>query len=379
MNKFKFFIIFIFFVLGGTKTAFAITVYNQENVEVNKNIEENLIIVGKQVKITGHVNGDIFCLAEQSLDINGQVDGDIVCLSRTVNISGQINGSVKIIGYNINVNGTIAHSLAVLGKKLLLNEGSIIKKDILFLVQKAVIKGKIGRDLEGRGLDIFIKGNIGRNVDLNVINNSDFNLNISNDSYIGGNLKYLAPHKVDINPDIIKGNVIYKKQKIDINKNFNIFTYGMSTTISVFSALVLGLVLVSFWCKQIKIITDQMLSKIFLSFVWGALFVFIFPLLSFFLLFTIIGFSLSIAIVLFWLLILLFARVFVGILIGRSLLDVLCPSKKDSMIWAMILGVVILWILFSLPLIGSVFSLLSLIWGAGALLLYLRSTIEDNL
>ncbi len=378
MNKLKFFIIFVFLILGSARMVYAIEINSQENIEINQTIEENLIAIGKQIKITGHIDGDVFCLAEQSLDISGQVDGDVICLSKTINISGQINGSVKIVGYNINVNGIINRSLAVVGKELLLNENSVIKKDVIFWTQKIAAKGKVGRNLEGRGSDIFIKGDIGRDVDLNIVS-SVFNLNISKDSHIGGSLKYLAPHKVDIDPDIIKGNVIYKKQKIDINKKFDVFAYGMSTTISIFSALVLGLVLVSFWRKQIKIITDQMLSKISLSFVWGMLFVFVFPLLSFFLLFTIIGFSLSVAVVLFWLLVLLFARVFVGILIGRSLLDVLYPSKKDSMIWAMILGVVILWILFSLPLIGFVFSLLSLIWGAGALLLYLRSTIEDNL
>ncbi len=378
MNKIKFFVIFVFLILGSAKAVHAIEINSQENIEINQAIEENLIAVGKKIKITGHIDGDVFCLAEQSLDISGQVDGDIICLAKTVNISGQINGSVKVAGYNIDISGSISRSLTAIGKELSLNENSIIKKDVVFWTKKMVAKGKIGRDLEGRGLDVFIKGVVGRNINLNIID-QNFNLNIDKESQIGGNLQYLAPHKVAIDTKTVKGKIIYKEQISSTSRKFNFASYGMATTISIFSALVLGLVIISFWRRQTQEITDQMLNQTKLSFGWGLLFVMFLPLLSLFLLFSIIGTSLAIVIVLLWFLVFFVARVFVGILIGRSLLEFLYPSKKDSMIWAMILGIVVLWILFSLPLIGFVFSLLSFVWGAGALALYLRSTIEDNL
>ena len=95
--------------------------------------------------------------------------------------------------------------------------------------------------------------------------------------------------------------------------------------------------------------------------------------LTFVLLVTIIGIPLSLILMALWLVSLYVSKVIIGIMVGRKLANKFFPLKKDSLIFSMILGIVICFLIFSLPIIGKILALLAMVWGLGGITLALKN------
>ena len=115
-----------------------------------------------------------------------------------------------------------------------------------------------------------------------------------------------------------------------------------------------------------------MLTKVGASLGWGILALLLTPLIVIILLITIIGIPLSLILLALWLIALFVSKILVGILIGRSLLNNFWLEKKDSLILAMIIGIVITYLIFALPIIGFPVSLLAVLWGLGGIFMALK-------
>jgi len=53
--------------------------------------------------------------------------------------------------------------------------------------------------------------------------------------------------------------------------------------------------------------------------------------------------------------------------------DKIWHKKKDSLIWAMIVGVVIMWFIFCIPIIGWILALVAIWWGLGGIWLHFKN------
>ena len=58
---------------------------------------------------------------------------------------------------------------------------------------------------------------------------------------------------------------------------------------------------------------------------------------------------------------------FSAVAIGKKITQAYWKSKQDSLIWQVIIGVVLMWILFAIPAIGWIISGVSLVWGLGGI------------
>ncbi|MCK4553560.1 hypothetical protein KAU19_01185, partial [Candidatus Parcubacteria bacterium] len=125
---------------------------------------------------------------------------------------------------------------------------------------------------------------------------------------------------------------------------------------------------------QIKKLTDKMLDKVGPSIGWGVIVMFLTPIIAILLLITLIGMPLAFILIGVWLIALFVSKILVGILIGRELLKRFWEKKKDSLLLAMVIGIVIAWIIFSLPIIGWLLCLVAMWWGVGGIWLYFRKT-----
>jgi hypothetical protein len=197
-------------------------------------------------------------------------------------------------------------------------------------------------------------------------------LAIAESAVIGGNVYYTSGVKGAIAPGAtIGGEVGHSFPKQKGKKDVRLLK-AWGGLFSVFSALVVGLVLISLWRKPIIKLTDQMLKKIGTSIGWGAVIMFLTPIVAIILLITLIGLPLAMILIGLWLIALYISKILVGILVGRSILNKLWAKKKDSLIWAMIIGVLAVWLISSLPLIGWLLCLLAVWWGLGGLWMAFR-------
>jgi len=357
--------------------ASAYSVKNDDSVYIPKDevIEGNLYAAGSNLTIDGKVTGDVFC-AGQSININGEVEGDVFCAGQSININGRVGGSLRVAGNSISLNGQIARNAVTIGTSIVTSADSNIGWDLLILGNVFELRGAIGRDLYGSAGKVNVAGNIGKNVDLNFGSQNDNNqvLVIANTAKIDGQLKYKSDKDAVIdNGAAIKGEVIHNFPTM-VAKKSHLADLGWwwGKLISIFSALVIGLVLMSFWREQVLKITDLMLAKAGPALGWGILALLLTPIIAIILFITIIGIPLSFILLALWLIALYISKILAGILIGRSLLKNYWLKQKDSLILAMIVGIVIAYIIFALPFIGWIMALMAMLWGLGGIMLIFK-------
>ena len=357
--------------------ASAYSLKSGDSVYVAKNevVEGNLYAAGANLIIEGKITGDVFC-AGQSINISGEVAGDIICAGQTINVSGKVGGSLRAAGQSINFGGQVARNAIAMGASIVTAASSSVGWEMLVLGNAVDIRGDIGRDLYGSVAKANIAGRVGKNLDLNFgrQNQNDKPLIIAGTANISGNVKYTSlKDAVMETGSIIKGEISHNLPKIKAAKsNYSHLGWWWGKLISIFSALVIGLVLISFWREPIIKITDLMLNKIGPSFGWGILLLLLTPMIVIILLITIIGLPLSLILLALWLIAIYASKILVGILVGRRLLNNFWLAKKDSLILAMVIGIIIASLIFALPFIGWIVSLLAMLWGLGGIMLALK-------
>ncbi len=383
MKKTVIFISLIIILLPATVLAVTVRANNSVYLAKSDTIEGNLFAAGQTITIEGKVNGDIYC-AGQTINISGEVAGDINCAGQSINISGPVAGSVRLAGNSVSLDNKIGHNLMAAGATIVTSAKSSIGWDMLVAGATAEARGNVGKDLYGAVANATIAGQIGRNVNLILSdkiksakpspNITDNSLTLANTAKIGGNLTYRSNNQASIESGaVVSGNTTHNLPKVSqAGQRFNILGWFWFRLFSIFSGLVVGLVLISLWREEIKKITDRMLEKVGPSLGWGVILMFLAPILTVLLLITIIGIPLGLILIGLWLIALMISKILVGIMVGRSILNSLWPAQKDSLIWAMIIGIIITYLIYSLPFLGWILALLAMWWGLGGIWLYFK-------
>ncbi|MFH1822440.1 MAG: hypothetical protein ABH830_01950 [Patescibacteria group bacterium] len=369
----------IFFIFPISVLAFSVKAENSVYIGQDEIIEGNLYAVGSNIIVDGTVKGDIFC-AGQTININGQVDGDVICAGQSININGEIGGSVRTAGNSININSQIARNVQAFGASIILGKDASVGWDMLMAGATGEIRGNVNGDLHGAAANVTIAGEIGKNVRLLLDEKvhkeiggkfETYPITITDEAKINGEVVYTAGNEGLISDKAsITGGVTHNLPKLKDFKKAKSIGWAWGKLYSIFAALVIGLVLVSIWRKQIKDLTDKMLDKSGTSIAWGIALMFLTPILAILLLVTIIGIPLSLLLLGTWIIFLVIAKILVGIMIGRAIIEKLWPKKKESLIWAMIIGIVLLYLILSIPYIGWLLTLIVLWWGLGGIWQY---------
>jgi len=380
MKKAIFFalILALFFILGSNSVyAFEAKAGNSIYITKDQTVDGNLYAVGSSITVEGKVTGDVIC-AGQSININGTVDGDVICAGQSIIVNGIVGGSVRAAGSAININNKIARNLYAFGADVNLGDKGEVGWDMMVAAATTEIRGKIGRTLHGSVASADITGKIAKYVSLRFDSNQkqqkEPSLKIEDSAVIGGDLNYTSRMEAQISDKaVIKGKINYSLPKEKIAKERNIFAaWAWGRLFTIFSALAIGIILVSLWPEIMKKMTGKMLEKSGASIGWGVLLFFIAPLIFIALLITIIGIPLAFLSLGIYVIALALSKIFVGILIGRSLVDRFWQAKKDSLMWAMIIGIVATWLVYSIPVLGWVLSLVAMWWGIGGIWLQLK-------
>lgn len=366
--KILLFFALVLFPLGAAK---ALDTKTGDSVYVSKNeiISGNLYAVGDTITIDGSISGDLIAFA-QTININGNIEGDVIALTQNITINGEVNGNVRAAGELISINGPVAKNVNLFGKNIILGEKSVIGWDVLAASGSFESRGLIDGSLNGDFGHALISGKINKGVDLKMSKNGyDGILIISSEAAIGKNLIYTAKDSAQISETakIAEG----AEQKIPLNsKNSDLISWLWSELYLIFGALIVGLVVVTFGKNIIPKIIKKIDDKPFPSLLRGFILMFALPLAAFFLILTLIGIPLSLIIFAWWLIAIYVARIFTAILVGQIILKNLNKKREPKLIWSLILGVVICWLLFAIPYVGWIFCLLAIWFGLGGFVFY---------
>jgi len=376
-HKIQILLMFIFLLAAPLAVhAYAIEHGNAVYVGKDQTIDGNFYAAGVNVTVDGHVTGDVIC-AGQSIIINGTVDGDVICAGQNISVPGKVGGSIRAAGSDIDIRGAVARGVMAFGANVNIEKDARISWDVLIGAANTQVRGNMGRSLLGFGANFVLDGGIEKDATLYIGSNKGKPaiLTLTDTALIKGNLVYTSAANALISPKAqVKGQTIHSLPSINTNQNNGRGGFGFLGIfiIAVLSALAAGFVMVKVLKHMITETTEAMSAKFWPTIGWGAVWTIIVPIIALILAITVIGLRLAALSIGVWLIVLMISKIIASITIGRLLIDKYWTAKKDSLNWAVTIGIILCWIVFYIPFIGWIASVVAVWWGAGGIIMSMK-------
>jgi len=358
-------------LLIGPASAKASNLKSEKNLYLGpqETIDGNLYVASNNITIDGEIKGDLIAAAN-TITINGRLEGDLIAAAKNITVNGEINGNVRLAGNSANLNGAIARNVNFIGNYLSIDKNAKIGWDITSAAANTAVSGLIGGNLYAHGNNLILSGKIGKN--LNFEGDKSPIITLSPEAVIGGNLNY--PEKARLTAkegSSVSGKITAEKQIPDKNKN----NYLLILIYKILAAIVIGLSII--WPgKNIilslgKIVKKQPLS----SLAWGLSIFLALPAISFILIFTVIGLPLAVLTVFLWLAGLYLSKIILAVILGKEISKLFYKNKNKerNLFLPLVIGVLILWPLFSIPSVGWIIAIIAACLGFGAALINLKN------
>ncbi len=311
-------LIFLFLLLG----LFFIPTIKSQATETDSNnlsiikadeiINSSFYTISDNVIVEGKINGDLIALSKNII-VNGQIEGDIIALAEKIEVNGRVGGNIRALSSEINLNGPVARNITVLADRMSLGENSLITWDAY-------------------------------------VASSYF----ENNGLINGELKH---H--DLN-------------KKSTEKN-NPWSFAWSFIYKFFCALIVGLVLIFIGKKILPDLFKTLEKNHRKTLLSGLLLLIIPPFIFFFLTITLIGIPLMLILFALYLLLIYLTKIFIALFVGKMITNKLLKKENENLIWPLILGLLIVYLLLAIPYFGAFLSFIFIILGLGTIYLYAKN------
>lgn len=321
-------------------------------------------------------------LFEQSVTIDTPVDGNVFIFANNVTINSQIGGDAFICANTITVeeNAYILSNLFACANNINI-KGAIY--NIYSIGDTLTIDGFVYRDVRSICNSLNINGMVGRNVfvncsDIHFKENTDSTENSSVASYgtIQGDLNYYSDEKITIPENAVAGEVIFSQLA---NYTFDITDYIYSLGTILVSVIVIWLIGLWFAPKLLQTSNKTMsLKKVLQIIGLGIIVPIVLALLTIIILLIPIA-SQFVLLLLCLLMILFFISTSVTLI---DINDAICNkcniSKNVYKLGFLIIVTFIYWLLTFVPYLGTILSLITVIWGIGSVSYKLFIKENDN-
>lgn len=338
-------------------------------VPIGTVIEDDYYGAAETVAIDGVVNGDVFA-AGSTVRITGTVNGDVWIGAGNAEITGSVTGNVRHVGGSLEIRGTVGKDLFTASSEVNVSAGSI-GRDVWAGAGTIVLGSPIGRDVHVDATRLELNSTVAGNVKASV-GASQESLKLAGGAQIAGNLEYTAKEQITPGSGVVAGRTIYTVDDDDQS-----LWDRVVSEMYWFLASFLLLAGILFYARRAAWIAAGKLTG---SPGWSSLAGFIFllsvPVLIIILAVSLIGLPLAFFTLMLYLLVLYTAKVFVALLIGRVLLQ-RQPTGYFGSLGAGTIGLLFLYGLFIIPVVGGVVAVMVALFGAGAQLLLAKELYQD--
>ncbi len=343
-------------------------------VAADEIVSGNLFAAGQTITIDGTISGDLIAAA-QTINVNGRVEGDIIAAAQTINVNGEVGGNIRVAGNSIILNGAVARNVNAFGNTITIGNNAKIGWDVFLGGASAEIRGIIDGSLTGHANEVFISGKIGKDINLELSDKNN-GLVISQEALVNGNLIYTSEETARISEKAnISGSI---EQKLPQNTEHNWFlSWLWGKLFAIFSALVVGLVLIFLLNNITTKVLEKIAEKPVKMLLPGLILMLILPPIALILAFTVIGIPLALIIGAWWLIAIYVAKIATAIILGEFLIKKILKKNNLHLFWSLLLGIIVCWLLFAIPFIGWILSLLAAWIGLGGIWFCAKKQFEN--
>jgi hypothetical protein len=307
-------------------------------VAADETVTGDLYATGGFIRIEGTVEGDVVA-SGGGVDVSGEVGGDLLAGSGNVDVSGEVAGDVRIGAGRALVSGTVGEDLAVGSGQITIS--GTVGEDFLFGTGQTSLSGTVEGNVVGSTGDYNRTGTIGGTEDVNVVERGE--------PTAGDRVLYALQRFVAI---LLIGALLLWLFPLAVDGAAETLRRRPWASLGVGVLGAIGFVVLIVVIFLVMILLSIAFGLLQLSTLMGA---------------TVFGSLTLVAVLtfLFWLLVSFGAQAVVGMLLGR-----LAVGTERSRRWiALALGVLIVVVLFSIPIVGIVLGILIAAFGLGAVIL----------
>lgn len=352
-------------------------------VDVRSGTTGDVIVMGGDVSLDGQVGGEILA-AGGHVEVDGKVNGGAVAMGGSVDIDGKITGPVLAVGGRVTTNGTIDRDLKILGGKVLLD--AVVNGDLLVaagdikLIETSVVMGKAwltGGRVSTRGM---VAGNLrigARNIVIGGEVTGDVivegvEVTVLPSAIIRGDFTYSSPNEAEINADAkIGGDVVFHRTDAPRHTvGFAFAAIGFVSLIGVGGVILLGTILLLV-CPNASIAAARNVGgRPWAALGLGFAILVTVPVLIFILMISVIGIPLAIFLIGLYVLIKMAGLLVLSTAVGMGIMR-LFGKKCGDTFWpkfgVLVMGVLTVFIVALIPIIGMIALLIAWVIGTGAL------------
>lgn len=331
-------------------------------------VKEDLYLAGRTVEVLATVEGDVVAAGAQ-VSIDNQVTGDVLLAGGNVSTRGRVGDDVRVAGGTVTLAGNIGDDAIAAGGQILLSPAGTVGGRAWLAGNTVTVSGKVAKGLKVAGSRVVINGQISGDVDIYADE-----VEIQRGAAINGNVTYRAREEAIISSDAkITGTVRRERVAADESDEPGA-VFGIAR-----GAINIGLILAGVVLYLLFPVASIGAARTIGESPWKALglgfaSLAATPLVAALLFATIFGVWLAFVALLLYVLF-LFIGFLTGVFyIGEIILNALgrrAQITTAARVLAIIAAFVVLWALRFTPVLGGVVMFALMIFGLGALVLYL--------
>lgn len=349
---------------------YGLVVRSGDNIEikVDEVIDDDLVAFGQNVSIKGEVNGDIYAFG-QEVEVTGDVAGTIFCGASTVDIDAQINGSIWAGAGKVSIAGNVYNNVLIFGGTLDVEENTRVGNDLIVYGGKVKMAGEVDGMIKG-GMGTFVMSGKSANVNINADK-----ITIKSGALISGDLVIESGQEPTIEEDAeILGEIRLKSiEDVDEEVAFAIvpiiaFLIIVFKVIVFIAKIIVGIVLIILSKKYVRRIMDTMVTKPWHCLGWGFVGLIVIPVAVIILLSILFGYPFAVFGAYVYTIIFYLASIFAGLIIGEKVIRLFKKEGDVSLYLSFIVGMIVLFVLGLIPILGFIVKIIVLLFGSGMVL-----------
>jgi hypothetical protein len=322
----------------------------------------DVVTSGREVRVDTRVMGDV-AAAGADVTINSEVRGYVMSAGRHVTLNGPVGNDVWAAGEIVDVTSTIGNNAMIAAETVNVLPSAAIAGNASLAGNTIRAEGRVSHNLRVAGTDVSIGGDIGGTVNAN-----GARVTVLPGAIIRGDLVVRSPRPPVISQQAqVIGAVRHEPTRTSGRWAAWPIFWGW-TFLGLFLLGAAALLLAPSWSRDVA---DVLRARPGVSMVIGALLLFFVPVVVALLAVTIVGIPLAVVAFALYVALLVLATIFVAYRLGDWLLS--RGHRIATPRWApLALGVLIVSLLISLPIVRVLAGVVVVMLGAGAIFLELR-------
>ncbi len=329
---------------------------------VNQHHKGNFYAAGEEVSYKGKIDRNSIMLGNR-VDLRGSVGGGLIAMAEEVNIDANITGNAHIFAQKVMVRGHLGKNVRIVAEEIIIDNNATIAGNLRIIGEVVQIGGRVGGNVLVTAEELVVLNEIGKNLtartDLLVFGRS---------AYIGGDLI------TNLDTEIVGGedaeiSGVQRQQSAPLFQKLKRFGFAiaLSRVMNFFCSLIIGLLLIYTFPKFLTRLVENVQKHTGKSFWYGLLATVCAFFLFFMFMISIVGIGLALMLLLLSLFILYTAKLVAIIWVSNRLFS---KWKLKPYTWGnFIVGLIAYLILITIPVLGTLLSLLFTFWGIGSLAL----------